>query len=119
MPRPPPGPGVADGARAVAAIAGSSPLLFRPSGTPSSTALIREAAAAAGYARCVSYDVDPADYQDPGRDAVARRTIGAMRGGSIVSLHLGHAGTMEALPSILQALADRSLRAVTVTALLS
>lgn len=109
---------VADGARAVAAVAGASPLLFRPSGTPASTPLIREAAAASGYARCVSYNVDPADYQDPGRDAVARRTIGAMRPGSIISLHLGHAGTAQALPAILQAISDRSLHAVTVTALL-
>lgn len=110
---------VADGARAVASIAGSSALLFRPSGTPASTPLIRAAAAASGYARCVSYDVDPADYLDPGRDTVARRTIDGMRAGSIVSLHLGHAGTASALPAILQAMVDRSLRAVTVTALLS
>lgn len=109
---------VARGAAAVAAIPGSSPLLFRPSGTPVSTALIREAAAASGYARCISYDVDPADYQDPGTALVVRRTLAGVRAGSIVSLHLGHPGTVAALPEILHGLEQRSLRAVTMTELL-
>ena len=109
---------VARGASAVAAIAGSSPLLFRPSGTPSSTPVIRAAAAASGYARCISYDVDPADYQDPGTSLVVHRTLAGIRAGSIVSLHLGHAGTVAALPQILDGLQRRSLRAVTMTQLL-
>lgn len=110
---------IADGARAVAAIAGSSPFLFRPSGTPESTPTIRAAAAASGYARCISYDVDPADYQDPGTTAVVNRTLAGVQAGSIVSLHLGHAGTVAALPRILGGLAARSLAPVTVTSLLA
>lgn len=110
---------IADGARAVAAIAGSSPFLFRPSGTPASTPTIRAAAAASGYARCISYDVDPADYEDPGTAVVLNRTLAGVQAGSIVSLHLGHPGTVAALPRILAGLADRSLAAVTVTSLLA
>jgi peptidoglycan/xylan/chitin deacetylase (PgdA/CDA1 family) len=110
---------VAKGARAVAAIAGSSPYLFRPSGTPTSTPTIRAAAHASGYARCISYDVDPSDYQDPGSAAVVSRTLDAVRPGSIVSLHLGHAGTIEALPKILVGLASRSLQAITMTKLVA
>jgi len=110
---------VRDGARAVAAIKGGSPILFRPSGTARSTPLIRAAAEAAGYARCVSYDVDSLDYTDPGSAAVVRHTLAGMRPGSIISLHLGHVGTVEALPTILRGLAERSLRAVSVTKLLS
>jgi peptidoglycan/xylan/chitin deacetylase (PgdA/CDA1 family) len=110
---------IARGARAVASIHGSRPYLFRPSGTPSSTATIRAAARASGYARCVSFDVDPADYQDPGRGAVVSRTLAAVRAGSIVSLHLGHAGTIDALPAILDGLAARSLAPLTVTRLLA
>ncbi len=110
---------VRDGARAVAAIAGSSPLLFRPSGTQTSTATIRAAAARSGYARCISYDVDPEDYTDPGADQVATRTLAAVQPGSIVSLHLGHAGTVAALPAILDGLARRSLDAVALTTLLA
>jgi peptidoglycan/xylan/chitin deacetylase (PgdA/CDA1 family) len=110
---------IARGAQAVAAISGSAAYLFRPSGTPSSTPRIRAAARASGYARCISFDVDPADYEDPGSAAVAARTLAKVRAGSIVSLHLGHAGTITALPTILTGLAARSLRPVTVTRLLA
>ncbi|MEO6997811.1 MAG: polysaccharide deacetylase family protein, partial [Terracoccus sp.] len=53
---------VSKGAAAVAAVRGSAGLLFRPSGTPTSTDTIRSAALASGYHRCISYDVDPSDY---------------------------------------------------------
>lgn len=88
---------VARGAAAVAASVGSAGLLFRPSGTQSSTPVIRAAAQAAGYHRCVSYDVDPSDYLDPGPQIVVNRTLAGTTAGSIVSLHLGHPGTVAAL----------------------
>jgi peptidoglycan/xylan/chitin deacetylase (PgdA/CDA1 family) len=90
---------------------------FRPSGTPRSTATIRAAARAAGYARCLAYDVDSLDYTDPGPTAVTRRTLLAARPGSIVSLHLGHQGTVVALPDILVGLRRNGLRPVTVSQL--
>jgi peptidoglycan/xylan/chitin deacetylase (PgdA/CDA1 family) len=107
------------GADAVTTEVGSPGLLFRPSGTASSTPTILAAAISAGYHRCVSYDVDPADYTDPGSDAVRLRTLSAIQPGSIVSLHLGHLGTVTALPGILQGLADRHLTPVTMTRLLA
>jgi peptidoglycan/xylan/chitin deacetylase (PgdA/CDA1 family) len=110
---------VARGAAEVAAVRGSAGLLFRPSGTPSSTPVIRAAARASGYLRCISYDVDPQDYLDPGTTAVRERTLAAVRGGRIVSLHLGHAGTVAALSGILDGLHARGLEAVTVTELLA
>lgn len=110
---------VGRGAAEVAAVRGSAGLLFRPSGTPTSTAVIRAAAGASGYARCISYDVDPQDYLDPGAGAVQARTLAAVRAGSIVSLHLGHQGTVAALPGILAGLRARGLRAVTITELLA
>lgn len=103
------------GAHAVAAVLGHPGLLFRPSGTPASNPTIRAAARAAGYRRCISYDVDPADYLDPGATAVRDRTLAQVRPGSIVSLHLGHPGTVAALPGILRGLARRGLEPVTVT----
>ncbi|WP_460627490.1 polysaccharide deacetylase family protein [Intrasporangium mesophilum] len=109
---------VGRGAAAVAAVRGSAGLLFRPSGTQLSTPTIRTAALAAGYHRCISYDVDPRDYLDPGLAAVRDRTLAAVHAGSIISLHLGHAGTVAALPGILDGLAQRGLSAVTVTELL-
>lgn len=110
---------VRGGADAVAASVGSPGLLFRPSGTQHSTPAIRAAAEAAGYHRCISYDVDPEDYADPGRDVVVQRTLAGMSAGSIVSLHLGHPGTLEALPAILDGIAARGFRAVRVTDLLT
>lgn len=107
------------GADAVAAVRGSAGLLFRPSGTPASTATIRSAALASGYHRCISYNVDPIDYLDPGPAAVRERTLKAVRAGSIVSLHLGHPGTVAALPGILDGLRRRGLTAVTVSDLLT
>lgn len=107
------------GADAVARSVGAAGLLFRPSGTPTSTPTIRSAARAAGYPRCVSYDVDPLDYTDPGADLVRTRTFAAIRAGSIVSLHLGHPGTVDALPGILKGLADQGLAAVSVSQLLA
>ncbi len=107
------------GADAVTRSIGSPGLLFRPSGTPTSTPTIRAAAAASGYARCISYDVDPLDYTDPGGEAVRTRTLASATAGSIVSLHLGHPGTIDALPGILEGLATRNLTAVTLTRMLT
>ncbi|MDQ2755503.1 MAG: polysaccharide deacetylase family protein [Actinomycetota bacterium] len=106
------------GADAVAAAVGTPGLLFRPSGTPTSTATIRAAAAAAGYHRSISYDVDSLDYTDPGADAVVANVAAGVHPGAIVSLHLGHPGTLTALPRLLDLLATRRLRAVTVPELL-
>jgi peptidoglycan/xylan/chitin deacetylase (PgdA/CDA1 family) len=99
-------------------LTGSPGRWFRPSGTPSSTAAIRAAAVDAGYGACLAYDVDPMDYADPGPDAVVARFTAAVRPGSIVSLHLGHPGTLQAMPRLLTVLHARGLAAVTVTDLL-
>jgi len=49
---------------------------------------------------------------------VVSRTLQRVRPGSIVSLHLGHLGTVQALPRILDALAARELLPVTLSRLL-
>jgi peptidoglycan/xylan/chitin deacetylase (PgdA/CDA1 family) len=66
----------------------------------------------------VSYDVDSLDYTDPGPDAIVSAVLGPARPGSIISLHLGHPGTVTAMPAILRGLASRGLRPVTLTELL-
>jgi peptidoglycan/xylan/chitin deacetylase (PgdA/CDA1 family) len=106
------------GADLLVRLTGSRGRWFRPSGTPRSTPTIRAAARASGYPRCLAYDVDPLDYTDPGADVVTARVLDAARPGSIVSLHLGHAGTADAVPHLLDRLAGRGLRAVTVSTLL-
>ena len=101
------------------ALTGSAGRWFRPSQTRYATALIEQAARMAGYQTCISYDVDSLDYTDPGPEAVVAAVLGSVRPGSIVSLHLGHPGTVTALPAILGGLAGRGLRPVTLTELLS
>jgi peptidoglycan/xylan/chitin deacetylase (PgdA/CDA1 family) len=99
-------------------LTGSPGRWFRPSGTPSSTATIRAAAVKAGYGACLGYGVDPMDYTDPGAATVLSRLETGLSPGAIVSLHLGHAGTVAAMPQILDLLRTRGLRAVTVSELL-
>ena len=100
-------------------LTGSAGVAFRPSGGPSITAPMVQAATAAKYPYVVGFDVDPSDYLDPGARAVASRVLAGVRPGSIVSLHLGHTGTVEALPHILDGLRSRGLRPVTTPRLLA
>jgi peptidoglycan/xylan/chitin deacetylase (PgdA/CDA1 family) len=110
---------IAGCARRLHALTGSIGHWFRPSQTQYSTPLIEREARKAGYQTCVSYDVDSLDYTDPGPDAVASTVLRLTRPGSIISLHLGHPGTVTALPAIVRGLASRGLRPVTLTELLS
>jgi peptidoglycan/xylan/chitin deacetylase (PgdA/CDA1 family) len=95
---------------------------FRPSGTVNGSdrpsVPVLAAAGAAGYPTVLGYDVDPLDYQDPGSAVVAQRTLAATGPGSVVSLHFGYAGTVAALPAILDGLAARNLTPVTISRLL-
>jgi peptidoglycan/xylan/chitin deacetylase (PgdA/CDA1 family) len=95
---------------------------FRPSGTDDGTASpgeqVLSVASEAGYATVLGFDVDPLDYQDPGADAVTQRTLAAVHPGAIVSLHFGHAGTVQAMPAILDGLDARNLAPVTISTLL-
>jgi peptidoglycan/xylan/chitin deacetylase (PgdA/CDA1 family) len=104
-------------------LSGSGGDFFRPSGTANGTdqpsAAVLDAARTAGYSIVAGYDVDPADYQDPGATAVAKRTTDALHPGAIVSLHFGHRGTVDALPGILASAARRGLRPVTLQTLLA
>jgi peptidoglycan/xylan/chitin deacetylase (PgdA/CDA1 family) len=103
-------------------LTGSPGRFFRPSGTDDGTEppapSIMAAAAAAGYAEVIGFDVDPFDYRDPGTGAVVQRTLAAVRPGAIISLHFGHTGTVAALPGILGGLRDRGLQPVTLSGLL-
>ena len=100
-------------------LTGSQGRWFRPSQAQDCTATVAAQARRAGYAHCLSYDLDSLDYTDPGADAVTRTVLDAVRPGSVVSLHFGHTGTVAALPAILDGLHQRGLRAVTTSELLS
>jgi len=108
---------ISDCAQAVRAVAGSIGRWFRPSQTQYATATIKAAARRAGYPTCLSYDVDPRDFTDPGPAAIVAATLDAVRPGSIVSLHCGHDGTVAAIGPLLAGLRARSLRPVTASEL--
>ncbi|WP_412734425.1 polysaccharide deacetylase family protein [Krasilnikovia sp. MM14-A1259] len=108
-----------DCAQALTAATGSIGRWFRPSRTRHATPMIRSQAAAAGYATCLSYDVDSLDYTDPAPDAIVRTTLRAVQGGSIVSLHLGHEATVAAIPALLGGLRRRGLTPVTMSELIT
>ena len=99
-------------------LVGTSASLFRPSGTQYSTVLIRNTAAKYGYKNCISYDVDSHDFQDPGSAAVISNISKSVKGGSIISLHFGHANTVKAMPKIIDDLKSKGLTPVTITKLL-
>jgi peptidoglycan/xylan/chitin deacetylase (PgdA/CDA1 family) len=106
---------IRDCGRAVHAVAGSIGRWFRPSQTQYATPTIKAAARRAGYPTCLSYDVDPRDFTDPGPSAIVSATLARARPGSIVSLHCGHEGTVAAIAPLLAGLRDRGLRPVTAT----
>lgn len=108
---------VEDCAARLQQLTGSRGRWFRPSQTQHANARVLAAAARAGYPTVLSYGLDSLDYTDPGADAVVRTVLSAVRGGDVVSMHLGHQGTITALPRILDGLHARGLRAVTASEL--
>ncbi|RSM47333.1 polysaccharide deacetylase family protein [Amycolatopsis balhimycina DSM 5908] len=101
----------------LAEVTGTPGTFFRQSQGQHATPQELVEAGRAGYARVLSYDVDSLDWKDPGPAAI-RSAVAQARAGSVVSMHLGHAGTVAALPGILTDLRERGLTPVTATELL-
>ena len=91
---------------------------FRPSGTQFSTATIRTAAVKYGYGQCISYDVDSKDYLNPSKKSVISNVMNNVKNGSIISMHLGHKVTLDAMPMLLSNLHAKGFTPVTLTELL-
>jgi peptidoglycan/xylan/chitin deacetylase (PgdA/CDA1 family) len=103
----------------IEAITHFRPCLFRPPGGAVDSSVL--AAAGADGLRTITWDVDPADWSNPGSAAVYSRIVGAAQPGSIVLMHDGggdRSGTLAALPSIIDTLRARGYRFDTVTELL-
>jgi peptidoglycan/xylan/chitin deacetylase (PgdA/CDA1 family) len=99
-------------------LTGSRGMWFRPSHALLATPQIQQQARRAGYAHCLSYDVDSLDHGDPGAKSVCQTVLSTVRPGSVVSMHMGHRDTLAALPAILDGLHAHGLTAVTATRLL-
>lgn len=104
--------------RAIRAAVGEDPKWFRPSGTPVSNSIIRAAANANGFNQCITYNVDSLDYTDPATSVVINSVLDVVKGGDIISLHLGHAVTTKALPAIIEGIAAKKLSMTTISGLL-
>jgi peptidoglycan/xylan/chitin deacetylase (PgdA/CDA1 family) len=102
----------------LAELLGTPGSFFRQSSAQTATQQELVEAGIAGYRRVLSYDIDGLDWKDPGPDVI-RSAVATATAGSIVSLHLGHQGTVVALPGILTDLAARGLTPVTATELLA
>ncbi|PYL30791.1 MAG: polysaccharide deacetylase [Verrucomicrobia bacterium] len=70
-----------------------------------------------GY-RIILWDVDPYDWKRPGPAVVRNRILKETRPGSIVLSHDIHPGTIEAMPSTLDALEAKGFKFVTVSELI-
>jgi peptidoglycan/xylan/chitin deacetylase (PgdA/CDA1 family) len=92
---------------------------FRPSGMDVATPLVLEEAGRAGYATVVGYSVDSHDYLDPGPSVVEARVAAGLAPGAIVSLHLGHPGTVAAMEPMVRRVRAAGLEPVTVSTLLA
>ena len=104
----------------LAAETGSGGQYFRPSGMEGNyPEVVMEQAGLAGYRVVCGFDVDPSDYLDPGPAAIEERVRQAVKPGSIVSLHTGHAGTVAALPTVVADIRARGLELVLVRDLLA
>lgn len=99
-------------------LTGSPGVFFRQSSAQYATDQIRQVAGRSGYTTCLSYDIDSTDWTDPGPRAI-RQAVAAATAGSVVSMHFGHPGTVEALPGILDDLSARGLTPVTASTLLA
>ena len=96
---------------------GTRPTLMRPpygSITPREKHWIHDEF---GY-RVILWDVDPYDWKRPGPAVVRNRILKETQPGSIVLSHDIHPGTIEAMPSTLDALEAKGFKFVTVSELI-
>ena len=102
---------------AIRSATGSRPTLMRPpygSITPREKRWIHDEF---GY-RIILWDVDPLDWKRPGPAVVRNRILKETQPGSIVLSHDIHPGTIEAMPSTLDALEAKGFKFVTVSELI-
>jgi peptidoglycan-N-acetylglucosamine deacetylase len=101
---------------AIRRAAGALPRRFRPPYAQSTHGLVRTARFAG--MRTVTWDADPRDWEIDEPADVVEQVLRSTRPGSIVLLHDGGRGTIDALPSIIENLRAQALDLVTLSCLL-
>jgi len=102
----------------IKAIIGRSPAIMRPPYGELSPAQRLWVNKEFGY-KIIFWDVDPNDWKDPGPSVVASRILAQTKPGSIILSHDIHAGTVEAMPYIIDTLLQRGYKFVTVPELIA
>jgi len=102
---------------AIKSAIGTRPTIFRPPYGALSARQKRWFRDELGY-RIILWDVDPLDWKRPGPAVVRNRIVKGTRAGSIVLAHDIHAGTIDAMPGILDQLEAKGFRFVTVSELI-
>ena len=102
---------------AIRSATGNRPTLLRPPYGSITTREKRWIHDEFGY-RIILWDVDPYDWKRPGPAVVRNRILKETHRGSIVLSHDIHPGTIEAMPSTLDALEAKGFKFVTVSELL-
>jgi peptidoglycan/xylan/chitin deacetylase (PgdA/CDA1 family) len=87
------------------------------------TRAVREGVGAAGWRSIVMWDIDTIDWRPtseggPTATDIEAKVLANAQGGSIVLMHLGGWHTLEALPGIVDGLATKGLRPVTLEEML-
>jgi peptidoglycan/xylan/chitin deacetylase (PgdA/CDA1 family) len=87
------------------------------------TRAVREGVGAAGWRSLVMWDIDTIDWRPtseggPTATDIEAKVLANAQGGSIVLMHLGGWHTLEALPGIVDGLAEKGLRPVTLEEML-
>jgi peptidoglycan/xylan/chitin deacetylase (PgdA/CDA1 family) len=103
--------------QAIRSATGNGPTLLRPPYGSITARQKRWIHDEFGY-RIILWDVDPYDWKRPGPSVVRNRILKETRPGSIVLSHDIHPGTIEAMPSTLDALEAEGFKFVTVSELL-
>jgi len=107
-----------DTEQAVIAACGVKPKTQRPpygAMTTTQRAMLKERL---GYP-CIMWNVDPEDWKRPGASVVSSRILSSTRNGSIILLHDIHAGSVDAVPAVLDGLIARGHTFTTVSSLLN
>jgi peptidoglycan-N-acetylglucosamine deacetylase len=68
--------------------------------------------------KTIMWSIDPRDWKNPSPQEICRRVLKDVKPGGILLLHDSHANTAAALPLILEGLAKKGIRCVTVSELL-
>jgi peptidoglycan/xylan/chitin deacetylase (PgdA/CDA1 family) len=102
---------------AIKSATGARPTLLRPPYGSITTREKRWIHDQFGY-QIILWDVDPYDWKRPGPSVVRSRILKETRRGSIVLSHDIHPGTIEAMPSTLDALEAKGFKFVTVSELI-